>query len=118
MIPSQYTSLQQHDDFGLNFSNQIYSVTLSTSTSTALTLPGTAPRFRVVIKASANKSVYAALNAAATVPAGSSFAATSSELIPVNGVMCREVKGTDVLYFISADTSASVTVSLYSVQSV
>jgi hypothetical protein len=118
MIPSQYTSLQQHDDFGLNFSNQIYSVTLTASASTALTMPGTAPRFRVVIKASADATVYAALNATATVPAGSTFAATSSELIPVNGVMCREVWGTDVIHFITAGTSDSVTISLYSVQSV
>lgn len=118
MIPSMYTSLQQHDDFGLNFSNQIYSATLTASTDTALTMPGTAPRFRVVMKASANNNVYAALNATAAVPAGASFAASTSELIPVNGVLCREVKGTDVIHFITADTGAHVTVSLYSVQSV
>jgi hypothetical protein len=118
MIPSTYTSLLQHDDFGLNFSNQIYSATLTASTDTALTLPGTAPRFRIVIKASANNNVYAALNATAAVPVGSSFALVSSELIPVNGVMCREVKGTDVIHFITADTGAHVTVSLYSVQSI
>lgn len=118
MIPSQYTSLQQRDDFGLNFSNQIYSATLTASTDTALTMPGTAPRFRAVIKASANNNVYASLNSTAAVPAGASFAASTSELIPVNGVMCREVWGTDVIHFITADTGAHVTVSLYSVQSV
>ena len=118
MIPSQYTSLQQRDDFGLNFSNQIYSCTLTASTDTVLTLPGTAPRFKAIIKASADATVYVAVNATAAVPAGDTFAATTSELIPVNGVLCREVWGTDALHFITAGSSDSVTVSLYSVQSV
>lgn len=118
MIITPYTSLQQVDDFGLTVSNLKYSATLAASTDTTLTVPGSAPRFKVVMKAETDAVVWMALNAVAAVPAGASFATVSSEMIPVNGVLCRDVKSGDVLHFITAGTNIDVSVVFYALQNI
>lgn len=115
-LPTPYTSLQQTDDFGLTFSNIKYSATLAASTDTTLTVPKSAPRYKAVIKAELSAVVYVANGAVAAVPAGATFAAVSSEMIPVNGVLCREVKAGDVLHFITAGTDIDVSVVFYAIK--
>ncbi len=58
--------------------------------------------------------MWVALNATAAVPAGGTFASTTSELI---GYMplCREVVAGDVLHFYSASATQDVSVVLYAV---
>lgn len=111
---TSYLSQQPVDDFGLRFSKNKYSATLAATTDTSLTVPGTAPRYKAVMKCETDGEVYVALNEAAEVPAGGSFAVTSSELIPINGVLCREVDAADVLHFYTAGTSIDVSVVFYS----
>jgi hypothetical protein len=105
------------DDFGLPESNKKYSATLPASTDTTLTIPGDAPSYMAVIKAEGAAQVYMANGVAAAVPAGATFAATASEMIPYGGVLCREVKAEDVLHFITAGTNIDVSVCLYSLKS-
>lgn len=109
-----YIAQNPVDDFGQIFPTDNFSATLATSTNTALTVNGRSSVYKAVIKAGVDAIVYVALNKVAEVPAGASFAATSSEMIPVNGVLCREVKEGDVLNFITAGTGVDVSVSLFS----
>jgi hypothetical protein len=110
-----YTSQQPTDDFSLRFTQLKYSASLAASTDTTLTIPGSAQTYKALIKVKENGIVWAALNAVATVPAGATFAATSSELINDNKAICREVKAGDVLHFITATAATDVSVVLYAV---
>src|ERR1700730_9973166 len=98
-IPTPYTSQQPIDDFGLRFASLKLSATLAAATDTSMTVPGNAQRYKAVIKTDSN-GVWVAVNATAAVPAGASFAATTSELVQANRGMCREVVSGDVLHFI------------------
>lgn len=115
MIPSSYTSLQQNNDFGLLFSNIKYSASLAATTDTTLTIPGSAPRFKALIKVETDGDVWVANGATAAVPAGGTFAATTSELVVGGEAVCRDVKGGDVLHFYTAGTSIDVSVVLYAI---
>lgn len=107
-----YISQQTVNDFGLGFSSLKYSAALSATTDTTLTIPGDAPRYKAVIKVDANV-VWVAINATAAVPGGTSFAATTSEMISDNNALCREVKAGDVLHFFTATATTAVSVVLY-----
>lgn len=111
-----------YNGFGLPFTNTKFSATLSVTTDTSLTVPlsnamgaplNTINRYLAIITVTANASVYCALNAAAAVPAGSSFAATTSDLIIGGQDYAREVQAGDVLHFYSAVANISVDVLFY-----
>jgi hypothetical protein len=107
--------------FGLPFCNTIYSATLTASTDTTVAVPLTAAvgaptattynKFMAVFSYTAGNDVFVALNATAAVPAGNTFAATTSELNPAG----KMVKSTDVIHFYSA-TTPKVTVAFYAIQ--
>lgn len=109
-----YLSQQPVDDFGLRFADLKYSASLAATTDTALTIPGAARNYKAVIKVKSAGLVWAAINATAAVPAGASFAATTSELITDAKSLCREVKSGDVLHFYTATANTDVSVVLYS----
>ncbi len=114
--------------FGLQFSDTVFSATLVANADTAIAVPlkaaigaptaTTFNKFMAVISCTqlgtAVGDVYMALNAAATIPAGAAFAATSAERIP-NGYIAKMVKATDSIHFISAAV-VNVTVSFYAIQ--
>lgn len=110
-----YTSQQPIDDFGLRFSDLLYSVTLEANTDTTLTIPGNNSRYKAVIKVKNQAEVWVAFNQTAAVPAGNTFAATTSEMVS-EVPLCREVRKNDVLHFITATASTDVSVALYSIQ--
>jgi len=109
-----YIAQQPIDDTGLNFSNLFYSSTLAATTDTTLTIPGSAPRFKALMKVKYTAEVWVALNQTAAVPAGDTFAATTSELI--NGTLIREVKAGDVLHFFTATATTDISVTLYAIE--
>lgn len=113
MFVAPYLSQQPIDDFGLRFSELKYSAALAATTDTAFTVPGNAPRYKAVIKVKNN--TWVASNATAAVPAGASFAATTSELIISAKPLCREVKAGDVLHFYTATASTDVSIVLYAI---
>lgn len=107
--------------FGLPFSDTIYSATLVANTDTAVAVPKTAAigmptatsynKFMAVFSYSSSANVYVALNATAAIPAGNTFAATTSELNP----SAKMVKAGDIIHFISNSTP-SITVAFYAIQ--
>ncbi len=110
-----YISQQPVDDFGLRFADLKYSASLAATTDTTLTIPGKAQRYKALIKVKNNGIVWVALNATAAVPAGTTFAATTSELVNDKSTLCREIKAGDVLHFYTATATTDVSVVLYSV---
>lgn len=102
------------DDFGLDFSDLKYSASLGASSDTTLTVPGAAPAYKAVIKVEQNGLVWVSLNATAALPAGTSFAGVSSELVTDAKSLCRRVRPGDVLHFITATAGTDVSVVLYS----
>lgn len=105
--------------FGLPFADDKYSATLVADTDATLAVPGTAAmgaatattynKFIAIFSYQPGAQVWVTINETAAVPAGATFAATSSELNP----SARYVKSTDVLHFITSDTGASVGVTFY-----
>lgn len=108
-----YLSQQPIDDFGSRFSNLKYSATLAATTDTSLTIPANAQRYKAVMKVKTNGLVWVAINETAAVPAGASFAETTSELITDSKSLCREVKAGDVLHFYTGTANIDVSVVLY-----
>jgi hypothetical protein len=106
---SMTRDINGYNGFGLPFSIDKYSVTLSASMDTAVTVPSYSQYYIAIMSYSSGANVWVANNATAEVPAGDTFAATSSELNPV----ARYVKASDVLHFITGDSSDSVGVVFY-----
>lgn len=111
-----------YNGFGLQFSDQKYSASLAITTDTTLTVPSSsamgAPlnsvnKFLAVIQVEANLSVWCALNTTAAVPAGSTFAATNSDLIIGGEYYAREVKAADVLHFLAPTAGTDICVMFY-----
>lgn len=96
-----YLAQQPVDDYGLQFSTLKYSASVAATTDTTLAVPDDGARFKAVMRAGADAEIWVALNEVADVPAGGTFAADTSELIPVNGTLCREVSSSDTLHFYS-----------------
>lgn len=103
-----------YNGFGLPFSDTNYSATITTGTATSLTVPGNSvcTVFLAIFSFTPGGSVYVANNETAAIPAGGSFASTTSVLNPT----ARVCNAGDVLSFITADTSDDVQVSFYGLQ--
>lgn len=114
---------QANNGFSLDFSNTKVSATVAASTDTTYTVSGdgcmgastqSASQYIAIFKIETGKSVYCAVGATAAVPAGASFASTTSELL-ISGEG-RRVKEGDILHFYTTDAGgANVTILLYSV---
>lgn len=111
-----------YNGFGLPFSDIKFSVTLTATTDTTLTVPSsgalgvalnTNNRWVALIQATAADAVWIANNATAAVPAGNTFASTTSELMIGGQYYAREVKAADVLHFITSATGCVVSVAFY-----
>lgn len=108
-----------YNGFGLQFALDKYSATLAQTTDTTLAVPDTSTlggassqlnnQFIAIFSYQPGASVWVAVNATADNPAGSSFAATTSELNP----SARQVGASDVLHFFTTDTAADVGVVFY-----
>jgi hypothetical protein len=111
-----------YNGFGLPPCDQKFSASLAITTDTSLTVPSSgalgAPlnqvnRFLAVIQVEANLSVWLAINATAAVPAGASFAATTSDLIIGGQYYAIEVKAADVMHFIAPTAGTDILVKFY-----
>ncbi len=111
-----------YNGWGLPFTDIKYSASLAITTDTTLTVPSSgaigAPlnqvnRFLAVINVEANLSVWCALNAVAAVPAGTTFATTTSDLIIGGEFYAREVKAGDVMHFLAPTAGTDISVLFY-----
>jgi hypothetical protein len=119
-----FTVTQCANDFGQQFTDQIYTATLAATTDTVLTIPGTSlmgnlpstqnNKFMAVVRITQGLQCWMALNATAAVPAGAAFAASTSELISQYPIG-KFVKAGDVLHFFAPAANTSVSVALYAV---
>ncbi len=111
---SMQRDINGYNGFGLQFSDTNYSATIAANTATSLTVPGnsTTTKFLAVFSFTPGGSVYVANNETAAVPAGSSFASTTSVLNPT----ARVCNTGDVLSFITADVADDIQVSFYGLQ--
>lgn len=129
----QFRTIQEikgSNDFGQQYSDQIYNATLTAATDTTLTVPGggvlgalssfgdsnSKNKMMAVIRTTGD--VWVAVNQTAAVPAGASFASATSEL--VTNVMGKTyfVNVGDVLHFFSkAGTTPSISVAFYAMPS-
>ena len=122
MIYKLQKDVAGYNGWGLPFTDLKYSASLAITTDTTLTVPSSgaigAPlnqvnRFLAVINVEANLSVWCAANATAAVPAGASFAATTSDLIVGGQFYAREVKAGDVLHFFAPTAGTDISVLFY-----
>lgn len=108
--------------FAQQFCETVLTATLTEATATTLTVPGRSslgtvnatrnPKFVAVFSYEPSKIVFVANNTTAALPAGASFAASSSELLPD----AKIVRAGDVLSIISKTGTADVSVALYAIQ--
>lgn len=118
------------NDFGQQYSDQIYNATLAAATNTALTVPGGGimggitsyggtnnnNKMLAVIRVTGN--VWVAVNKTAAVPAGASFAKDTSELVTNTLDKAYLVNVGDVLnFFAPAATTPGVSVAFYAMPS-
>jgi heme/copper-type cytochrome/quinol oxidase subunit 2 len=114
-MTTPYLAQQPIDDTGFRLASKLYSVTLAANTEETLTVPGTAPKWKAVI--TVKNDTWFTVNATAAVPAGGTFAATTSELIMPGQKLCREVNAADVIHVITATASTDVGIVFYAVGS-
>lgn len=110
-----------YNGFGLDFTDSAYSVSLTANADTTLTVPAidstggasysasAKPQLIAVFEYTPGTEVWIAKNASASIPGGSSFAATSSQMLPA----ARKVQGGDILHFYTSGTGVNVSVSFY-----
>jgi len=132
-MTTQFRTIQEsksYNDFGQQFSDQIYNATLVAATDTTLTVPGGGLMGNMTSEASSiskNKviavirttgDVWVALNAVADVPNGGTFAQDTSELVTNASDKGYLVKVGDVLHFFAKTaTTPSVSVAFYALPS-
>lgn len=119
-----------HNDFGQQYSDQIYNATLTAATNTQLTVPGggmmgvmtsfggTNNKNKMLAVIRTTGDVWVAVNKTADVPAAASFALDTSELVTNALDKAYLVNVGDVLNFYSkAGTTPSVSVAFYAMPS-
>lgn len=124
MTTSYRPQLVEHinNGFSLLFSDAEYSIKLAANTEKTLTIDlngglgaslTTKWRYVAIFKPQVNSTIFVNLNTTAAVPGTSAFELNKGELIiPGDG---RTVKDGDVLHFITPDTNAFISVSLYAI---
>lgn len=119
-----------YNDFAQQYSDQIYNATLAAATNTQLTVPGggtmgvissygsTGNKNKMLAVIRTTGDVWVAVNQTADVPAGSSFAKDTSELVTNTLDKAYLVNVGDVLNFFSkVGTTPSVSVAFYAMPS-
>lgn len=123
-MPTKFTltrDINGYNGYGLIPTDYKVNVTLTANTDTTITVPSssslgggntgtkTNPRLIAIFYVTPGAEVWFALNVAAAVPAGATFALTSSEGNP----SAWEVVGGQVIHCLTAGTNVSVGVKFY-----
>lgn len=104
--------VQGFNAFAPSFSDTKYSASLLSAGSDSITVPGTNTNWIAAFSYEPGAVIWVALNDTAAPPAGNTFVATTSELLPAS----RKVQGGDVIDFYNHGANiADVGVVLYAV---
>lgn len=106
---SMIRDINGFNGFGLQFPDFIYSADLATSTATSVTVPADENKWIAILAIEPGSSCYVSVNHTAAVPAGSTFASTTSLYNPIG----LQVKGGDTVSCITPDTSCRITIAFY-----
>ena len=91
------------------FASVHFSATLNGGSAQTFTIPSDAQTYIASFSYQPGATVWVARNTAAAEPAGSTFAATNSELNPG----ARTVYAGDVIHCVTSDTTADIGISIY-----
>lgn len=132
-MTTQFRTFQETkgiNDFGQQYSDQIYNATLAAATNTTLTVPGggimggvtsyggSTNKNKVMAVVRTTGNVWIAVNKTADVPAGGTFAQDTSELVTNTEGKAYLVNVDDVLnFFAPTATTPSVSVAFYAMPS-
>lgn len=128
-MTTQFRTIQEvkgYNDFGQQYSDQIWNATLAAATNTQLTVPGGGLMGNMTSSGGSNNKnkmlavirttgdVWVAVGQTAAVPAGTSFASATSELVTNVEGKAYLVNVGDVLnFFAKTATTPSVSVAFY-----
>jgi hypothetical protein len=128
-MTTNYRTFQEvkgSNDFGQQYSDQIWNATLAAATNTTVTVPGggvmggmtsysgSTDKNKVLAVIRTTGDVWVAVNQTAAVPAGTSFASATSELVTNTLDKAYFVNVGDVInFFAKAATTPSVSVAFY-----
>lgn len=101
-----------YNGFGLPFCFDTFTATLAANTAETITVPSKYNYWLMICSYQDGSTVWVSNGHTAAVPAGGSFASSTSQLKPV----ARLVYQGDVVSFITSDTTADVEVSFYGLQ--
>lgn len=106
---------QGYNAYAPQFPTDIFTATLAAATAKSITIPSNYPAWIMYVRIQPNGWCWVSRTTTAAVPAGSSFASASSELIAGTIEYRRLVYAADVISFITANTTCDISVSLYNV---
>jgi hypothetical protein len=111
------TPYNSNYDMTIPFSDGCAQIALAANAAQSYTVPGTANiNYSVRFTYTYNSNVFVCLNTTPTVPAGGSVGTQQyNEFRPGSDSTQRYVKGGDVIYFITPDTTAYLGIRLMSV---
>ncbi len=132
-MTKQFRTIQEtkaYNDFGQQYSDQIYNATLAAATNTTLTVPGggimggmtsyasAADKNKVLAVIRTTGNIWVAVNQTADVPSGGSFTQDTSELVTNTLDKAYLVNVGDVInFFAPTATTPSVSVAFYALPS-
>lgn len=104
-----FAQSQGFNTYAADFSDENYTASLVNGSEQTITVPSDAQTYVASFSYQPGTVVWVSKNATASVPAGSSFAASDSTLNPGT----RKVYAGDVLHLITATATAEVSVTFY-----
>lgn len=105
------TDIQGNNAFAPEFSPRNFSATLGAGVEQTFTIPSNYSVWIISFSYQTGTNVWVSSNGTAEVPAGATFASTTSALNPSS----RRVYKGDVIHAITSNTTAEVGVALYAI---
>jgi hypothetical protein len=100
---------------GMQFPTNIFTATLAASTAESVTVPLDAPAYLMYVRMQPTGWCWVSRKTTAAVPAGGTFAASSSDLAVGTIEFRRTVYPKDVISFITPNTTCDIVVEFFAI---